>query len=185
MRWLAVSVVVLSAFCDVLAEFPPFCDLPMEPGPGQEVIVFLYYNKAEDRCVPFHYGGQGGNENRFITDRMCLRNCSSSAGVLYPPDEREACHLRKQYGHCMSRYLLCEQLCNTTCSGIIDVGEGEEDDSDTPVGLIVGIVLGVTGAIIIIVMIVMVVNTKPNTKEIKKERKDDGSPLKNEGMEMT
>ncbi|XP_061077093.1 BPTI/Kunitz domain-containing protein isoform X2 [Conger conger] len=142
---------------------------------------------------------------------MCLGNCSSKATKAYPPDEREACHLPKDYGHCMSRYLRwyynpykgkckgfhytgcggngnrfsSEQLCNTSCTGIIDVGDmDEEDDTDTPAGLIIGIVLGLLGAIIMIVTIVMVVtNKKTDTKETKKVKKED-SPLQAEGIEM-
>lgn len=211
MRWLAVSVVALTVFCDVLAEFPPSCDMPMDPGLGDEVIVLLYYSKAEDKCHPFRYGGQGGNENRFYTDRMCMQNCSSGAGDLYP-DEKEACRLPNHHGHCLSRYLLwyydsihgkcksffytgcggngnrfvSKDLCNTTCAGIIGEGDMEEEvESDTPAGLIIGIVLGVLGAVIMIFTVVMVVkNKKPKTKETKKVQKEDDSPLQPEGMEM-
>ncbi|KAG5839522.1 hypothetical protein ANANG_G00205860 [Anguilla anguilla] len=187
MRWLAVSVVALTVFCDVLAEFPPSCDMPMDPGLGDDLNVLLHYNKTQDKCLPFHYRGKGGNENRFFTDRMCMQNCSSRAEELYPADEKKACHLTKEFGHCMGRYLLwyydpfhgkcktfrfsgcggngnrflSEHHCNTTCAGIIDQGDMEEEvESDTPAGLIIGIVLGVLGAVIMIVTVVMVVKNK-------------------------
>ncbi|KAJ8417266.1 hypothetical protein AAFF_G00284930 [Aldrovandia affinis] len=218
MRQLFVFLVVLTTFWDVQTQSPSFCDLPMDPGIGDLVEINLYYNKEQDKCSPFKFAGKGGNGNRFGTDKMCMRNCSENAEQIYPADEREACHFRKQYGDCMAHYLLwyydavqgkckkfhysgCggngnrfveERICNSTCTGILDDGTAEEDDSDTPVGLIIGIVLGIVGAFIIIaVVLVMVMNkNKPTTHQVvqkgkpKEEPKGDDTPLRDEGIEM-
>ncbi|KAI1904447.1 hypothetical protein AGOR_G00005740 [Albula goreensis] len=202
MRQLVIFAVLLATFYTVQT-WQEFCSFPVDPGTGEEVLVRLYYDQAQDKCVPFRYGGMGGNENRFVTDQMCMRNCSSKAVDLYPLDERLACHLKKHFGDCHSHHLVwyydavqakckkfhytgCggngnkfidERTCNATCSGI--------HDTDTPVGMIIGIVLGVIGAVIIIVVIVLTVKKKPNKKKAKTAAKEDNPPLTVEAVEMS
>lgn len=60
----------------------------MEPemGDGSGAEMPLYYNPIEDRCIPFKYTGQGGNENRFSLEKECMRTCSANAENVYPTE---------------------------------------------------------------------------------------------------
>lgn len=55
-----------------------------EEGDGSDAQMRLYYNPTEDRCIPFKYTGQGGNENRFSLEKDCMRNCSANVDNVYP-----------------------------------------------------------------------------------------------------
>jgi len=46
----------------------------------------MYYDEVKDSCFPFRYKGEGGNANRFIIEKQCMRNCSDRAEELYPRD---------------------------------------------------------------------------------------------------
>lgn len=60
----------------------------MEPemGDGSKTEMHLYYNAAQDQCVPFKYSGEGGNQNRFSNERECMRTCSANVENVYPID---------------------------------------------------------------------------------------------------
>lgn len=63
-----------------------FCKLNSDGGEGDQFLFSLFYDAAEDRCSPFLYKGQGGNDNRFKNERDCIRNCSANAEDIYPMD---------------------------------------------------------------------------------------------------
>ncbi|KAL4658704.1 boophilin-H2-like [Arapaima gigas] len=208
---LFIFVVLSTTFYSALTQQQAFCDLPMDPGTGSKHSIRLYYDKVQDKCLPFQYKGEGGNENRFLTDRMCMKNCSATAEEIYPNNEMKVCHFHKSYGHCFNRYMLwyydsisglckifsysgCggngnrfidELTCNNTCSGIYDESDGTleaDSESDTPVGLIVGILLGSIGAIIIIAVTVVAVKNK-KSKTTLQETKGVEVPLQDKGLE--
>ncbi|KAK2834462.1 hypothetical protein Q7C36_015163 [Tachysurus vachellii] len=175
-------------------QIPDFCDLPKDEGidSDKDIQVYLYYNKTADKCYPFRYKGEGGNQNRFNYEFYCMRNCSINADKLYPTDRTLACHLPKAPGDCYGHYLryyyddaqgkcttfawtgcvgngnrfLDLNHCNATCFGILDdenKNDGNSDmESDTPIGIILGAVLGVIGAIILIVVLVLTLQKKPS-----------------------
>lgn len=64
------------------------CSLPADAGTESEaeVRVYMHYDAKKDNCYPFRYTGSGGNANRFITERQCMRNCSQRADELFPRD---------------------------------------------------------------------------------------------------
>lgn len=70
-------------FC-FLNLFTDFCSMPPEMGDGSSIEMPLYYNPTEDRCFPFKYSGQGGNENRFLLEKDCMRTCSANVDNVYP-----------------------------------------------------------------------------------------------------
>uniref|UniRef100_A0A3B5N0R1 BPTI/Kunitz inhibitor domain-containing protein n=1 Tax=Xiphophorus couchianus TaxID=32473 RepID=A0A3B5N0R1_9TELE len=59
-----------------------FCNLPSDPGEGTTFTFFVYYKHEEDKCLPFFYQGQGGNANRFKSERDCNRTCVGIHGEL-------------------------------------------------------------------------------------------------------
>ncbi|XP_048829311.1 BPTI/Kunitz domain-containing protein [Brienomyrus brachyistius] len=211
-----VALVVLSIlFHTVLAQQSNVCDLPMDEGQGTDHFPRLYFDMTKDKCVPFAYKGQGGNGNRFITDKMCMRNCSLKAEEIYPKNEIKVCRFPKSVGDCLSHYLLwyydpiigkCKNfyysgcggngnrfinatICESTCAGVHDLPSSdnlqpEDDESDTPVGLIIGILLGVLGAIIIIIVVVVSVKKK-KSNGVSKNKKELDVPLNDRPVEVS
>lgn len=216
MRSLATSLLLLSIAYFIHAQdpeptasmttFPVKCSLPADEGtsPDGNFMIYLHYDSSKDKCMPFRYFGTGGNDNRFVNERECMRNCSSEAAKLYPLPDREACHLSKASGECLGQYVryyydpihekcksfvwtgcvgngnrfLDKQQCNSTCFGIKDEGDDpEEDEADTPIGLILGLVFGLTGAAILVTVIVLAVKTKSNKKKSPPRGAEASPPL--------
>ncbi|KAL1247659.1 hypothetical protein QQF64_023035 [Cirrhinus molitorella] len=166
-------------------------------GPESDAKVLMYYDPQKDSCYAFRYLGKGGNENRFLIERDCMRNCSERGEDLFPTNERQACYLPKQTGRCVGSYhrfyyipeenkcttfswtgcegngnrFISESWCNTTCFN----ADGNSGDSGISVGFIVGVVFGLIGVIIIIVVIVIAVKKKkPSSKKHGKKEKGKG-----------
>ncbi|XP_053099829.1 isoinhibitor K-like isoform X1 [Hemicordylus capensis] len=55
-----------------------FCRLPAKIGPCRGSFHFYYYDSTTKTCEMFHYGGCGGNDNRFLTKQECLRVCGET-----------------------------------------------------------------------------------------------------------
>ncbi|XP_075726171.1 tissue factor pathway inhibitor-like [Rhipicephalus microplus] len=51
------------------------CTRPMDPGVCHSKQRRFYYNREENRCLPFIYTGCRGNGNRFHTQAMCHKMC--------------------------------------------------------------------------------------------------------------
>ncbi|KAL4630154.1 boophilin-H2-like [Arapaima gigas] len=68
--------------------FPPggaVCELPKEHGKCMAWLIMFYYNVEEKTCRTFHYGGCGGNGNRFDTREECLQTCAKSGRSVGEP----------------------------------------------------------------------------------------------------
>ncbi|XP_051546215.1 BPTI/Kunitz domain-containing protein isoform X3 [Myxocyprinus asiaticus] len=201
MRVLDIVLLIFALYHNIQAqnEKPEACSQPPEEGTGSDSRVYMYYDKTKDQCLLFRYNGEGGNANRFIAEKHCMRNCSDRAEELFPMDEKKACTLPKLQGECLGSYIryhyspehhtckkfywsgcvgngnrfLTFNLCNDTCFNAADVGhEDHTDETDVPVGIILGVVMGLIGAIILIVVIVFAVK-KPGSKKHKKEKKKE------------
>ncbi|XP_048014124.1 kunitz-type serine protease inhibitor bitisilin-3-like [Megalobrama amblycephala] len=171
------------------------CSLKPDEGTGDEVVIYMHYDAEKDSCHPFRYSGQGGNANRFITEKQCMRNCSDRADQLYPQDERQACMLPKEVGKCTGRYLryyyspehqTCKSFYWTGCVGngnrfqcsryvikLIVNNIGQEDysgESGVSVGIILGVALGLIGVIIFTVVIVFAVKKKSSHSQVSYEK---------------
>lgn len=75
------------------------CSLAADAGTGSEaeVTVYMHYDAEKDNCYPFRYSGSGGNANRFITERQCMRNCSHRADELFPRDGNNIIYIWNVY----------------------------------------------------------------------------------------
>jgi len=65
------------------------CGLPIVAGPCQAVIPRFAFDGANNACVPFNYGGCGGNDNNYATLADCQRACDANV-----------CNLRPDVGPC-------------------------------------------------------------------------------------
>ncbi|XP_056242324.1 BPTI/Kunitz domain-containing protein isoform X2 [Seriola aureovittata] len=193
---------------------PEFCQLPSDAGEGTSFLFFVYYDPVKDQCDPFIYKGEGGNANRFVNERQCIRNCSTRAESIYPMVESEACHFKKAIGECSGQYMRyyydsvhnkCKRFiwsgcigngnrffdynsCNATCAGIHDDrDEPEEDEPDTPIAIICGVLLAAIVASILITVIVLTVQSKKKVSKKaqgKSKEHKSESPLQGHGIEM-
>ncbi|XP_073502799.1 collagen alpha-3(VI) chain isoform X6 [Phyllobates terribilis] len=60
-----------------IAVGPEACKLPKEEGTCREFALKWYYDHETNSCARFWYGGCGGNENRFSTQKECEKICIS------------------------------------------------------------------------------------------------------------
>ncbi|KAK7891518.1 hypothetical protein WMY93_023481 [Mugilogobius chulae] len=192
---------------------PDFCRLPKDEGEGTNFGFAVYYDPTKDQCEPFMYKGQGGNANRFTSEKECIRNCSAKAESIYPMDLTKVCHLPKAKGTCSgnllryyydSVYDRCKKFhysgcfgngnrfpdmntCNATCDGVHDDREEEEDlEPDTPVAIICGVVLGlIVAGIIITVAVLSVMSKKKEAKKKGKANKQQDVPLQETTVEVS
>lgn len=61
-----------------LAVGPEACKLQKEEGTCREFLLKWYYDSETKSCARFWYGGCGGNENRFNTQKECEKICMSA-----------------------------------------------------------------------------------------------------------
>lgn len=54
------------------------CWAQAESGPCRAMLERWYFNPKKRRCVPFLFGGCGGNRNNFESEEYCLAVCGSS-----------------------------------------------------------------------------------------------------------
>ena len=55
---------------------PETCYQPANAGPCLAAFSRYYYNKTEDQCLVFVYGGCGGNQNNYASREDCARDCN-------------------------------------------------------------------------------------------------------------
>ncbi|XP_017520198.3 eppin isoform X1 [Manis javanica] len=51
------------------------CSMPKEPGPCMAFLLRWWYDKKNDTCSSFIYGGCQGNNNNFQSKVMCQNMC--------------------------------------------------------------------------------------------------------------
>ncbi|CAL8080590.1 unnamed protein product [Calicophoron daubneyi] len=57
------------------------CLYPAEVGPCRKFILKYAYDYDSDQCIPFQYGGCGGNVNRFDSVYACEQTCRYSSNL--------------------------------------------------------------------------------------------------------
>lgn len=98
---LCVLLVVLGFGGVSASSVGPQCTDPKDEGKGQEKSLKYFYDDQLQYCVPFFYKGEGGNSNRFDSDKDCMKACSPIADEIYPSDEM-ACSLPMDEGTCLA-----------------------------------------------------------------------------------
>ncbi|XP_054715693.1 papilin-like [Uloborus diversus] len=71
------------------------CDQPMDVGPCKKVTQRWFFDRSEDICKPFIFGGCQGNHNNFETEKECKQRC-----IISKPKEPSICHLPQVMGNC-------------------------------------------------------------------------------------
>uniref|UniRef100_A0A4W6FPT3 Collagen type VI alpha 3 chain n=1 Tax=Lates calcarifer TaxID=8187 RepID=A0A4W6FPT3_LATCA len=101
---LSVCPPSLLLFLHVLVnELADPCSLDYDPGmPCKDYQAKWFFDRKNGICTQFWYGGCGGNENRFDTETLCLKNCMRSGKWLLPPASTavDICQLPKEEGTC-------------------------------------------------------------------------------------
>ncbi|XP_064484437.1 papilin-like isoform X2 [Ornithodoros turicata] len=95
------------------------CELPVVAGPCRGSFPRYFYDRYENRCKPFIFGGCQGNANNFAADHECSERC-----VTLPA--HEICSMAKEEGTCLAReqkwyydYVdsQCKEFTYTGCQG--------------------------------------------------------------------
>ncbi|XP_058060218.1 papilin [Anopheles bellator] len=81
------------------------CDLPQEQGDCANSEERWYFDRRDQRCLPFSYSGCGGNGNNFHGQQDCERQCAGPGDVDLrgPTDPERAenvsrCELHPEFG---------------------------------------------------------------------------------------
>ncbi|GAB6024702.1 hypothetical protein CHUAL_009835 [Chamberlinius hualienensis] len=117
---------------------PPadICQMPADPGPCNELQPHWYYYQPSSSCLPFTFGGCGGNLNRFATYRECMEACHPQQRVC--PDPTECYTLQCAYGieqyrdenlcpHCRCTDPCENHVCPPGSRCIVEQDVGEDD----------------------------------------------------------
>ncbi|CAO2602898.1 Tissue factor pathway inhibitor 2 [Lemmus lemmus] len=100
------------------------CLLPLETGPCRALISRFYYDRNQQRCRKFKYGGCLGNANNFQSRELCEHTCGNIEKVptvcrlelkTYPCDKPNV-----QYFFSLTT-MTCEPLSPDLCSKTMNI----------------------------------------------------------------
>ncbi|XP_072130536.1 kunitz-type protease inhibitor 2 isoform X1 [Mobula birostris] len=66
-----------------------YCYAPAVTGRCRAAFPRWYYDPAQQNCLPFIYGGCGGNNNNFVSKGNCLAACWGVPALVSEPPERK------------------------------------------------------------------------------------------------
>ncbi|XP_055883349.1 kunitz-type serine protease inhibitor 2-like isoform X2 [Biomphalaria glabrata] len=70
-----IALIILQVLAPLAHSRPDFCELAPEVGPCKALIPSFYFNKSDNSCKEFFYGGCRGNSNRFSDQSLCEDTC--------------------------------------------------------------------------------------------------------------
>lgn len=110
------------------------CLLPAATGDCDNYTQLWYFDSSISTCSMFYYGGCGGNDNRFASEKECLNRCGAEPGfqTRFEPDleaspetdDSSKCFLPVATGNCLDYHVrwyynsgdgVCDQFVYTGC----------------------------------------------------------------------
>ncbi|XP_032814791.2 carboxypeptidase inhibitor SmCI-like [Petromyzon marinus] len=86
------------AACSFIKKIPKLCRPDAETGRCRAHITRYFYNMTLGMCMPFVYGGCGGNNNRFEDMESCVFSC------IEKPNTPRECLSRHDTGNCQGNF---------------------------------------------------------------------------------
>lgn len=133
-RYVSLSALVLATGClgaetptTILPPAQDRCAMPIESGPCEAAIPRWAFDPAADACVQFTYGGCGGNDNSFESQKACESSCDPQpvycggwSGDTCAADEfcdfqGNGCDWADASGTCKARPTACDQQYLPVC----------------------------------------------------------------------
>merc|ERR1719322_1669747 len=125
------------------AQTPQRCLLPVNIGTCKATIERWYFDSTINKCKYFRYGGCGGNENQFLSQKECEMSCSSFVKAAEEEEvpttlsnQVDICQLAPQAGVCRAYFPRwyydsnsgrCRTFVYGGCGGNDNSFESEED----------------------------------------------------------
>nr|XP_016934434.1 kunitz-type serine protease inhibitor 2-like [Drosophila suzukii] len=75
MKFIFFVYILVPIIGSAMVKSEGICSLPIEPGRCKAMIRKFAYKPSNKGCVPFVYGGCGGNGNRFDSIQSCDSAC--------------------------------------------------------------------------------------------------------------
>ena len=91
------------------------CYLSDITGPCKGSIRRFYFDPDSHTCLPFSYGGCGGNENRFVNEEDCLIRCMpwATKAMLNAAKDRDDASRNSNGGQSTSPLIIAEAVLGT------------------------------------------------------------------------
>lgn len=86
-----LSPVYVIPVCKASPSDGDICLLPSVAGDCQGAFLRYFYDPCIAQCLPFYYGGCGGNANNFLTLEECESTCSPEGNVCALPADPGPC----------------------------------------------------------------------------------------------